>query len=414
MEEDLWKNQKLDVRLRAFSSKPNVIKKLNYFDKKDYSIPENLKGFSKQVLPLQQYLSNNSAIFVIEKSSKNCQNSPRTYIEDLERDLIFKNPLSVELMADSFDLVDFQSFLESKEINTHDYYDYIKEEQNRNWAIQMIKEGITLSKQGKDSQALECYNQAIEVDPNNVDAFVALGALQCKLENFNDSIKQFNVALTIDPNHPNAKKYLQIAKVKFEDYNEKKRKEHDSIQAKIRNSNNNNSRNNHNLLSTSIEIPSISDEDDVIINDDIQLTQKLRTMMNDIHDKKWTEKDNYRENKEKSEKKDKKVKKDKKEKHKSRDKDKKNRKDYYSDKHEKKDKFERSENNDKYERNDKNDKYERNDKNDKYERNEKNDKYERNDKIDKYERNDNKDKYDYRDSYYSSNDRYNDKKRKRD
>lgn len=31
-------------------------------------------------------------------------------------------------------------------------------------------------------KALECYNTAIDVDPNNVDAFVAKGALQCKLE----------------------------------------------------------------------------------------------------------------------------------------------------------------------------------------------------------------------------------------
>lgn len=61
----------------------------------------------------------------------------RTYLEDLEGDIMFKNPLSVELMADSFDLLDHQSFLDSKEIARHDYYDYIKEEQNRNWAIQM-------------------------------------------------------------------------------------------------------------------------------------------------------------------------------------------------------------------------------------------------------------------------------------
>jgi tetratricopeptide (TPR) repeat protein len=375
MKEDpgnLWKNQQLEERLKDFSSKSNVTKKLKFFNNREYILKETATGFSKQVLPLQQYLSNN--------------NNEGTYREDLKSDLIFKNPLSIELMADSFDLVDFQSFLETKEISPHDYYDYIKDEQNRNWAIQMIREGITLSKQGKDSKALDCYNQAIDVDPNNVDAFVAKGALQCKLENFNDSIKQFNIALGLDPDHPNAKKYLQIAKVKMEDYDEKKRREYDIMQNKVKN-NNSKSKGSYNTLSTSIEIPSMSDDDDdVIINDEIQLTQKLRTIMKDIHGKKNNNEKEQQTNKDKSDKKEKRDKKDKHH-HKSREKDKK----YRNENERKSEKNERRES-------DKSGRRE----SDNYERRE----------SDKKEKKDKKDSY--KDNSYSSSDNHYERKRKRD
>lgn len=149
----------------------------------------------------------------------------------------FNNPLYVELMGKHFNLKHNESFLGKRVIMEHDYYDYIQDEQNRIWAFQMcvalsshlliirVKDGIAFSRQGNAKKAYECYDSAIEVDPTNVEAFVAKGALQCQLEygvamhsfslficrNYEDAMKSFNIALKYDSMHANATKYLQIA-----------------------------------------------------------------------------------------------------------------------------------------------------------------------------------------------------------
>ncbi|XP_065224276.1 tetratricopeptide repeat protein 14 homolog isoform X2 [Planococcus citri] len=112
------------------------------------------------------------------------------------------------------------------ELYTH--MDYLKEKfpakdcavelriaQAAKWAIQSVADGVEHFKCGRLSEAYQCLNKALSIDPRNVEALVARGALYANSSNYEKAIIDFENALKFNPNHQNAKKYLGDTLVAF-------------------------------------------------------------------------------------------------------------------------------------------------------------------------------------------------------
>lgn len=53
----------------------------------------------------------------------------------------------------------------------------LRQAQSAKWAYKNVSEGIALFKANKHADAFLCLNKALSIDPNNVEALVARGAL---------------------------------------------------------------------------------------------------------------------------------------------------------------------------------------------------------------------------------------------
>jgi len=62
---------------------------------------------------------------------------------------------------------------------------------------------------------LLCYQQVLELDPNNCEALIAKGATLAKQNLNNDALIEFEKVLKIDPDNSNAKKYYDMVKNKL-------------------------------------------------------------------------------------------------------------------------------------------------------------------------------------------------------
>ncbi|VDH99328.1 Hypothetical predicted protein, partial [Mytilus galloprovincialis] len=74
--------------------------------------------------------------------------------------------------------------------------------------LNSVAQGITYFKAGKQPEAVQCFNKALDIDKKNVEALVARGALYANNESFTRAIDDFEAALKINSVHANARKYL--------------------------------------------------------------------------------------------------------------------------------------------------------------------------------------------------------------
>ena len=74
--------------------------------------------------------------------------------------------------------------------------------------------GFGLYDQGKYQEALECFNQALNVRPHHERALFYRGLIYFAQENFQAALKDFDRILTIDPYHQDAPTW----KAKTEEY----------------------------------------------------------------------------------------------------------------------------------------------------------------------------------------------------
>jgi Flp pilus assembly protein TadD len=58
-----------------------------------------------------------------------------------------------------------------------EYSGELRKSQNAKWAMQSVNEGILHFKAGRTSEAFQCLNSALSIDPVNVEGLVARGAL---------------------------------------------------------------------------------------------------------------------------------------------------------------------------------------------------------------------------------------------
>lgn len=71
-----------------------------------------------------------------------------------------------------------------------------------------MAEGIEHFKEGRHSEAFQCLNKALNMDPRNVEGLVARGALYANSGSFKKAVEDFENALKLNNNHANARKYL--------------------------------------------------------------------------------------------------------------------------------------------------------------------------------------------------------------
>ncbi|NEO44729.1 MAG: tetratricopeptide repeat protein [Moorea sp. SIO4A3] len=78
-----------------------------------------------------------------------------------------------------------------------------------------INRGVALHKLYRYSEAIEAYNQALELNPNSADAWSNKGAAYWAKGQYDRAINAMEKALQIQPNHPNARNLRQQAREKL-------------------------------------------------------------------------------------------------------------------------------------------------------------------------------------------------------
>lgn len=89
-----------------------------------------------------------------------------------------------------------------------EYAEELRQAQASKWAFRSVAEGIEHFKAGRHSEAFQCLNKALSIDPRNVEGLVARGALYANSGTFKKAIEDFETSLKLNPNHANARKYL--------------------------------------------------------------------------------------------------------------------------------------------------------------------------------------------------------------
>ena len=62
-------------------------------------------------------------------------------------------------------------------VEEKDCVDELRKTQNGKWALKSVAEGIKFFKAGQETEAFQCLNKALHIDPLNVEGLVARGAL---------------------------------------------------------------------------------------------------------------------------------------------------------------------------------------------------------------------------------------------
>lgn len=90
----------------------------------------------------------------------------------------------------------------------NEYANELRQQQASKWAYSNVADGIDHFKAGRHSEAFQCLNKALNIDPKNVEGLVARGALYANSGNFQKAIEDFEMALKLNPSHANARKYM--------------------------------------------------------------------------------------------------------------------------------------------------------------------------------------------------------------
>eukprot|EP01103_Thecamoeba_quadrilineata_P002781 TRINITY_DN1266_c1_g1_i5.p1 TRINITY_DN1266_c1_g1~~TRINITY_DN1266_c1_g1_i5.p1 ORF type:complete len:561 (-),score=126.95 TRINITY_DN1266_c1_g1_i5:47-1729(-) len=154
------------------------------------------------------------------------------YNQLLLRDSAFHNPHALESMIGHFNLDQLGSFFTTHCYKEEDFYDKLREKQNKTWAQETVARGIASAKKGEYEAAMKCYGEALQVHPSNPDAFVARGAAYANQNLLPAAIKEFKTALRIDPQDLNAQKYLAICQQKMIEKEEEKKLKEEELEKK--------------------------------------------------------------------------------------------------------------------------------------------------------------------------------------
>ena len=90
------------------------------------------------------------------------------------------------------------------------YNRVLKNETQKRWGLVLttaeiwFNRGVDFSNLGKNQEALQAFDKALSIDPNNASVWYNKGIALSKLGLIQDSLDAFNKALSIDPNNANA------------------------------------------------------------------------------------------------------------------------------------------------------------------------------------------------------------------
>lgn len=134
---------------------------------------------------------------------------PRRYLDHLRKSSSFIDPHGVDKLLDQFHVDRSKSFLRSQMCNCpKETVDSLRERQSYKWSMDMVGTGVKHFRENEVKEARDSFDQAIAFYPNNVEAYVARGALKANSNQLKEAIQDFKKALDIKPNHKNGKKYL--------------------------------------------------------------------------------------------------------------------------------------------------------------------------------------------------------------
>ncbi|KAF8939752.1 hypothetical protein BGZ58_008840 [Dissophora ornata] len=85
----------------------------------------------------------------------------------------------------------------------------LRDEQNRNWAMDSFAAGINCAQKGQLDDAIKAYSQAIQIDSKCVEAYVARGCTLTNIKKWRAAIMDFRAALALDPSNTSARQYLE-------------------------------------------------------------------------------------------------------------------------------------------------------------------------------------------------------------
>ncbi|XP_030041107.1 tetratricopeptide repeat protein 14 isoform X2 [Manduca sexta] len=134
-----------------------------------------------------------------------------SYEAILEKSPGFNNPNCVQYLSELLGIANMHctNFVSLRGgFPTSDYADELRQAQASKWAFRSVAEGIEHFKAGRHSEAFQCLNKALSIDPRNVEGLVARGALYANSGTFKKAIEDFETSLKLNPNHANARKYL--------------------------------------------------------------------------------------------------------------------------------------------------------------------------------------------------------------
>lgn len=83
----------------------------------------------------------------------------------------------------------------------------LRKEQTRRFAMTHVVRGAELTRENKCFEAIQCFNKALNIDEQCVDAYVGRGAASAGLRNFSASLQDLEKAIELQPEHRNARKY---------------------------------------------------------------------------------------------------------------------------------------------------------------------------------------------------------------
>ncbi|KAJ3030057.1 Tetratricopeptide repeat protein 14, partial [Rhizophlyctis rosea] len=111
-----------------------------------------------------------------------------------------------------------------KRVNGTEQIDYLtlRRRQNQAHARGHVEVGIKLFQADDLKRAMNKYAQALDLDPECVDAFIARGCLFAKQQKYDDAIADFQRALGIDPDNNNAYTYWKRTVAKRDEINREK------------------------------------------------------------------------------------------------------------------------------------------------------------------------------------------------
>ncbi|XP_022193411.2 tetratricopeptide repeat protein 14 homolog isoform X3 [Nilaparvata lugens] len=138
-------------------------------------------------------------------------NNGETYSEMLEKAVGFNNPNNINCLSNTLGLgmnnFSCMSALREK-FPESEFASELRQVQASRWAHRNVADGIEHFKAKRHSDAFQCLNQALRMDPRNIEGLVARGALHANSCSFKKAIEDFETALKLNPSHQNARKYL--------------------------------------------------------------------------------------------------------------------------------------------------------------------------------------------------------------
>ncbi|KAJ8683624.1 hypothetical protein QAD02_019416 [Eretmocerus hayati] len=165
---------------------------------------------------------------------KAMDNKGQSYETIMENSSGFNNPNNIKYLNDLMGLgqMNYSNMVGLRErFPPNEYATELRQAQASKWAFRSVAEGIDHFKAGRHTEAFQCLNKALTVDPRNVEGLVARGALYANSGSFKKAIDDFETALKLNPNHANARKYMAETLVALGRSFEDEKKYEDALKA---------------------------------------------------------------------------------------------------------------------------------------------------------------------------------------